>query len=174
MPSLSDYHCGDGLWVDDVLTPNLTIVFCGTALGRVSAEKRAYYANKGNQFWATLHRIALTPHRIAPSDYLSALQHGIGLTDLCKTEYGQDAELSNTAFDRDAFEQKMSHFKPKLVAFTSKRAAAEYLGKRTGRISYGLQQETIGATQLYVLCSPSGLARRWWREEVWRALPNYI
>lgn len=174
MALLSDFHKGEGHWVEDVLPEGLTLVFCGTALSRVSAEKRAYYANHGNQFWKAIHRIGLTPHPIAPEDYATLPLYGIGLTDLCKSEYGQDAELSARAFDREAFEQKIVTAQPKVVAFTSKRAASEYLQKPVNNIQYGKQQETIDNTMLYTLCSPSGLARKWWNEEVWEGLKELV
>ena len=172
MAKLSDFHSCESHWVEDVLPHGLKLVFCGTALSRVSAEKRAYYANPGNQFWAALYRVGLTPHQLKPEDYASLPRYGIGLTDLCKSEYGQDAELSKDAFDRNAFEQKILQAKPATVAFTSKRAAAEYLNKPVGNVDYGLQSQTIGETELFTLSSPSGLARRWWREDIWQELAS--
>jgi TDG/mug DNA glycosylase family protein len=55
----------------------------------------------------------------------------------------------------------------RLLAFTSKNAARAALGRTTG---YGLQCETIGSTQLFVLPSPSGQARGHWDIGPWRAL----
>lgn len=172
MPNLADFQNTEGHWVEDVLPQGLTLVFCGTALSRISAQKRAYYANPSNQFWKTLHRVGLTPHQLQPEDYATLPKYGIGLTDLCKSEYGQDAELSANAFDRDSFEKKILIAKPAIVAFTSKRAAAEYLNKPVSKIAYGEQSETIGSTSLLALSSPSGLARRWWREDVWQELAD--
>lgn len=45
----------------DVLKPDLKIVFCGTAAGRESAARGAYYAGSGNSFWKTLHEVGLYP-----------------------------------------------------------------------------------------------------------------
>jgi TDG/mug DNA glycosylase family protein len=41
----------------DLLAPNLSIVFCGTAVGNVSAQRGAYYAGPRNMFWPTLHNV---------------------------------------------------------------------------------------------------------------------
>ena len=46
--------------VPDLLAPGLDLVFCGTAPSPASFKARAYYANPGNAFWATLH--AVGPH----------------------------------------------------------------------------------------------------------------
>ena len=55
--------------VPDLLAPGLDLVFCGTAPSPVSFKARAYYANPGNAFWATLHAVGLTPERLAPQRY---------------------------------------------------------------------------------------------------------
>lgn len=41
--------------LDDVLAPNLRVVFCGTAVGVRSAARGHYYAGPGNDFWRLLH-----------------------------------------------------------------------------------------------------------------------
>ena len=156
--------------VPDVLEPGLSLVFCGTALGRESAARQAYYANPGNFFWRTLHEIGLTPQRFAPADYAKLLTLGIGLTDLCKTAYGNDVELPQDAFDRAALAEKIARYQPAILAFTSKTAASHYLEIPTGQLTYGPQTERSGDTKIYVLPSPSGHARRYWQPEVWQEL----
>jgi TDG/mug DNA glycosylase family protein len=156
--------------VPDVLAPGLRLVFCGTALGRRSAEQRAYYAHPNNLFWRTLHETGLTPERIAPSDYAGLLAHGIGLTDLAKRHFGNDAELPGDAFDVAALRGKIMRYQPAMLAFTSKTGASAFLDRPTGRIALGLQPEMIGATRLFVLPSPSGTARSYWNKAVWEAL----
>jgi TDG/mug DNA glycosylase family protein len=163
--ALPEAHC-----VPDMLAPGLCVVFCGTALGRISAQRRAYYANPGNFFWRTLYRVGLTPHQFAPEEYASLLPLGIGLTDLCKTAYGNDAELPEDAFDVAGLRAKILRYQPRLLAFTSKTGAAAVLECATGALAYGVQSERIGDTQLFVLPSPSGHARRYWREDVWQDL----
>ncbi len=160
--------------LEDVLCHGLNIVFCGTALGKESFKQQAYYAKKGNQFWPTLARVGLTPFELAPHEYPRMQEFGYGLTDMCKIAFGNDSELPVNAFDAQNFEQKIMHYQPNILAFTSKRAASEYLGKPVGRVDYGFQRETIGKTRLFVLSSPSGLARRWWREDVWQRLASQL
>lgn len=150
--------------VPDVLAPNLKLVFCGTAASAISARKKAYYANPGNQFWQALARTGLTPCQFTPAQYRELPLLGIGLTDLCKTHAGNDDELPPQALDIAALEQKILRYRPRLLAFTSKNAAQCFLSRK---VEYGLQPETVGTTQLFVACSTSGRARRFWREEVW-------
>lgn len=157
--------------VADLLAPGLRVVFCGTALGRVSAERRAYYANPHNAFWRTLFAIGLTPTLLRPDDWPGLIAHGIGLTDVCKAHYGNDADLPADAFDPVALRAKIARYRPSVLAFTSKKAAAAGRGLRgTAAVPYGLQDEHWGPTRLFVLPSPSGSARRYWDEAVWHRL----
>ena len=143
----------------DILAPNLDIVFCGTAVGNVSAQRGAYYAGPGNMFWPTLHAVGLTPRRLQPEEYRDVLFFGLGLTDLVKSVSGVDTQLSDHHFDQDGLHATILRYEPKIVAFTSKRAGSEFLCRP---VAYGVQSERVGATALFVLPSPSGAARRWW------------
>ncbi len=168
--TLPDSHC-----VPDVLAHDLDVVFCGTALGRASAQAKAYYANPGNFFWKAIHGVGLTPTLIKPKDYATVTQHGIGLTDLCKTAYGQDAELPEDAFDTDGLRMKIEEYQPRFLAFTSKTGAAAMLGDfTTAGLKYGEQEHRIGDTRLWVLPSPSGQARKFWTITPWQALAAAI
>lgn len=154
----------------DLLAPGLDLVLCGTAAGRKSAEAQAYYAKPGNRFWPTLHQVGLTPRRLQPQEYHELLKWGIGLTDVAKEHIGQDADIDPTLVDVAALHARVRAAAPAIVAFTSKNAASFALGKTTARIPYGFQPETIAATRLFVLTSPSGAAGSNWSIEPWRML----
>ena len=156
-----------GYLVPDLLAPNLRLVFCGTAPSKASAAAKAYYAKPGNKFWPTLHQVGITPRRFAPQEYPALLHLGIGLTDLCKIHSGVDAELPDDAFDLATFHRKLKRYQPTMVAFTSKHAGQSALGHA---VDYGLQDEGWGGTRFFVLPSPSGLATRFFRIEVWQDL----
>ncbi len=151
----------------DLLQPGLDLVFCGTAAGRRSAREKAYYAHPGNLFWRTLHAVQLTPRLFAPAEFPLLPALGIGLTDLAKHHMGNDDELPRDAFDVVALRERIAHFAPRLLAFTSKAAARAALGRAT---DYGLQEACFGSTQLFVLPSPSGQARGHWDLAPWQAL----
>ena len=155
--------------VPDLLAPNLKLVFCGTAPSTASAAANAYYAKPGNKFWPTLYQVGITPRLFFPHEYPALQSLGIGLTDLCKIHCGVDSELPDDAFDLAAFRQKITRFQPELVAFTSKNAAQSALGHA---VDYGLQGEAWGATRFFVLTSPSGLASRYFRLDIWQALAD--
>ncbi len=151
----------------DILAPGLDIIFCGTAVGNVSAQRGAYYAGPGNMFWPTLHVVGLTPRRLQPEEFREMPTCGLGFTDLAKAVSGNDHGLRPGDFDRQRLRDTILRYQPKILAFTSKRAGREFLGRR---VKYGLQPETVGDTALFVLPSPSGAARRWWDVTQWHEL----
>jgi TDG/mug DNA glycosylase family protein len=153
----------------DVLACGLSVVFCGTAVGAASARRGAYYAGPGNAFWRTLFEVGFTSRRLAPEEYPILPSFGLGLTDLAKTVSGADSILSRKHLGCIELEAKVRRYRPKVLAFTSKRAAQEFLGRR---LEYGLLVERIGDTMLFVLPSPSGAARGHWDLGPWRDLAS--
>jgi TDG/mug DNA glycosylase family protein len=151
----------------DVLAPGLAVVFCGSAVGTASARRRAYYAGPGNAFWPTLAEVGLTPRELAPEEYKSITKYGLGLTDLAKAIAGADHVLTEQHFDRNSLRTKVLRYRPRVLAFTSKRAAEEFIRHP---VDYGLMTETIGDSALFVLPSPSGAARGYWNPKYWREL----
>ncbi|MDO9099136.1 MAG: mismatch-specific DNA-glycosylase [Caldisericota bacterium] len=161
--------------IPDVLVPGLAVVFCGSALGDYSWRRLAYYANPGNRFWQTLAEVGFTPRCLAPEEYPSVRCYGIGLTDLVKTEHGQDQRIFDGHVDldltRSALRTKIGDCKPRVLAFTSKTVGARFLGRP---VHTGRQRECIGTTVLWVLPSTSGLARRFFDIEPWRQLAALV
>jgi TDG/mug DNA glycosylase family protein len=158
--------------VPDLLTSGLDLVFCGTAPSPASFRAQAYYANPGNAFWATLHAVGLTPERLAPQRYAELLGWRLGLTDLNKTEYGSDHELSAEAMDATSLHAKLRKFRPAAIAFTSKHAAALALGAKSP--DYGRQREPLEGAVVFVLASPSGRARSFWTIKPWREAASFV
>ena len=158
----------------DVLKPGLKVVFCGTATGNRSAIIGAYYAGRGNQFWAVLHRVGLTPCQLQPQQYRSLLSYGIGLTDLVKSVSGNDNILVGKLgklFDIAGFRQRLENAAPKALAFNGKRVAMEFLGRP---VKYGLQPERVESSTVFILPSTSGAAQVYWNEQYWLELAEYI
>jgi TDG/mug DNA glycosylase family protein len=159
------------LVLPDVLTPDLRVVFCGTAAGTASARRGAYYAGPGNKFWATLHEIGLTPRRLSPLEFASVLDYGIGLTDLCKLRAGSDVAIGRDAFDVAGLTARIAKHAPAFLAFNGIKAARETLGAIDG---YGPQTLRAADAHTWVLPSTSGAASGFWDIEVWRALADAI
>ncbi|MCZ2152903.1 MAG: mismatch-specific DNA-glycosylase [Bryobacterales bacterium] len=158
--------------IKDVLAPNLRLVICGTAAGKVSAARGQYYAGRGNKFWPTLHAVGLTTRRLSPPEYRKLLKFGIGLTDLVKGQAGSDADIDFRRALPDDVRSKVFHFAPLVLAFNGKKAAEVFLNSR--RVQYGLQSATVGPTRLFVAPSTSGAANGHWSIDPWRELAQIV
>ncbi|WP_044560009.1 mismatch-specific DNA-glycosylase [Azospirillum sp. B4] len=163
--------------IPDVLIPGLDLVFCGTAPSRASMAAKAYYAKPGNAFWPSLFAAGLTPTRLKPQEYPSLPALGLGLTDLNKTEFGNDVDLDPAAYDVAGFVDKMRRFRPGAVAFTSKTAASVFLMGHhglPGNPPYGRHALDLDGIALFVLPSPSGQARRFFTLDPWREAAAFV
>lgn len=176
-PNVPDLTGGGEYLVPDVLEPGLTLVLVGTAPSGISARARAYYANPENKFWRTLHAVGLTPRQLAPQEYATLPRYGLGLTDVAKRHSGVDAALPGEAWRPDELRSKVEHYRPRIVAFTSKRGASETLGLPTGKLPYGPQIPPLGwpgGSELWVLPSTSPLGHTHFRIEPWQALADRV
>jgi double-stranded uracil-DNA glycosylase len=156
--------------LEDVLQPGLRVVFCGTAPGRASAQQQAYYAHPQNKFWRILYETGLTPRRLSPQDYRELLTYDIGLTDIAKYTFGMDNQLPGGSLGRaagEALRSRIAVCAPRILAFTSQTGGSSFLHRQ---VRPGAQDETIGATRIWVLPSPAPTAHWNWNPEPWFAL----
>ena len=155
----------------DAVRPGLRVVFCGTALGTVAAQKRAYYAGPGNAFYKALWEIGLTPRRLEPVEYPKLLDYGIGLTDICKTLSGSDQEVGRSDFDVERLIALLEQNRPGWIAFNGKNSATGAFGCP---VVYGPQEARLAGVPAFVLPSTSGAARRYWDISHWERLAKLI
>ena len=159
-----------------MLAPGLRIVFCGTAAGTESARRGFYYAHPQNKFWRALHEVGLTDRRLDSREFAMLPQFGVGLTDIAKTAAAWTRNCrprrSGGRLRDDGGEVRACA--PALLAFTSLTAGRRFLRRDAG---FGEQHETIGATRVWLLPSPSPAANwnwtanaAWWRD--WRRPPR--
>ena len=156
----------------DTIEPGVVTLLCGSAAGAASARLGLPYAGPGNKFWPILAEAGLTPWRLSPTEFRELPRHGLGLTDINKTEWGADSDLSRSGDDVVALRAKVEAFRPAILAFTAKRPAQVFFRAVFGvdRVDYGVQDQCLGETEIHVLPSPSGLAVRWWDPSPWQEL----
>src|SRR3954463_13961449 len=140
--------------VPDVLAPGLRIVFCGINPGRVSAAAGAHFANPRNDFWRLLHAARITSRLYEPAEQLELLREGIGVTNaaLRTTPGSGDLRRSDFAGAAERLERIARELEPGWIGFVGKEA---YRGAFNERPELGVQERTLGATQLFVLPSTS-------------------
>jgi TDG/mug DNA glycosylase family protein len=158
----------------DQLQNGLRLVFVGTAAGHRSADLGHYYAHSGNRFWRTLHEVGITPRRYEPHEFRTLLKIGIGFTDLCKSGSGMDHQALAFPIDVSAFREKMRQYRPKTIAFTSKKAASLFYGRPTKAVALGQQPPLDDFPTVFVLASPSGAASGHWSVQPWQELADSI
>jgi double-stranded uracil-DNA glycosylase len=154
--------------VPDVLAPRLRIVFCGINPGRVSAAAGAHFANPRNDFWRLLHAVQLTTRLYDPSEQFELLTEGLGVTNAAyRTTPGSgDLRRGDFAGAAERLEQIARELEPQWLAFVGKEA---YRGAFGERPELGLQERTLGKTQLFVLpsTSPANAAVPYWQRLQW-------
>ena len=96
------------------------------------------------------------------------------VTEFTSATAWQQAAGDYQTIDFTGFEERILKYQPRVVAFTSKRGAAEYFKRPTAKVAYGLQEEKIGETRIFVLTSPSGAAGPHWKEEPWQELAALV
>lgn len=156
----------------DILAPDLDVIFCGVAAGTRSAEVGMYYAHPGNRFWQVLFETGLTPRRLSPAEMEALPGFGIGLTDIAKDAAGPDSAIPKTAFAPARLAALLEACRPAFIAFNGKNAAQAALGRR---VDYGEQASlSLCGAIPWALPSTSGMARRYWSVEPWRALAETV
>jgi double-stranded uracil-DNA glycosylase len=158
----------------DQLQDHLRLVFVGTAAGQRSADLGHYYAHPGNRFWPTIHEVGITPRRYEPHEFPALLKLGIGFTDVCKTGAGMDHQALASPVDIVAFREKIRRYRPKTIAFTSKRGASLFYGRPTRAVALGQQPPEDDFPIVFVLTSPSGAASGYWSVQPWQELADSI
>ncbi|WP_247988961.1 mismatch-specific DNA-glycosylase [Bradyrhizobium sp. 186] len=158
----------------DQFRPNLRLIFVGTAASTRSAAVGHYYAHPGNRFWRAIHEAGITPRRYQPSEFAALLELGIGFTDLSKSGAGMDHQIPAHSIDVPGFKAKIETYRPRAIAFTSKKAASLFYGRLSSVISLGRQQSDGSLPDIFVLPSPSGAASGHWTFEPWRELAAWI
>jgi double-stranded uracil-DNA glycosylase len=148
--------------VPDVLAAGLQVVFCGINPGRVSAAAHAHFANPRNDFWRLLHAARFTSRLYEPAEQFELLREGIGVTNAARrtTPGSGDLRWSDFAGAAERLERIARGLEPRWLGFVGKEA---YRGAFNERPELGVQERTLGATQLFVLpsTSPANAAVPW-------------
>ena len=141
--------------VPDILAPGLRCVFCGINPGRRSSVAGHHFANPRNDFWRLLADSGLTPRQLDPSEQRSLLELGYGLTNAAYRTTRGSSDLRRGDFEgsEERLERIAAELRPGAIAFVGKSSYQGTFG--IPRCELGLQERTLGETQLFVLPSTS-------------------
>lgn len=145
--------------LQDIIAPDLRVIFCGINPGLSSAHQGFHFANPTNRFWKVIHLAGFTQRQLAPQDEQHLLDTGCGITALVSRPTVTAAEVTREELRAggDALEQKILRYQPQSIAILGKQAYTQAFGIR--KVGWGHQEKTIGKTQIWVLPNPSGLSR---------------
>lgn len=156
-PTQNDLLAAAGKTIEDVIAPNLKVLFCGINPGLYSGYTGHHFARPGNRFWPTLHAAGFTPRRLAPAEERKLLWHGYGITNLVRRATATAAELT-TAELRSGGERLLAtveYYRPTVVAVLG--VSAYRTAFDLPRATLGKQANGLGPAHLWVLPNPSGL-----------------
>jgi double-stranded uracil-DNA glycosylase len=156
-PTRADLLAAASKTVPDVIAPNLHILFCGINPGLYSAYSGHHFARPGNRFWPALYRAGFTSRLLSPVEEQELLTLGYGITNLVQRASATADELTKEELAAGGLRlaAKVEQYTPQVLAVLGVGAYRSAFGKP--RATMGLQTETVGPAQVWVLPNPSGL-----------------
>jgi TDG/mug DNA glycosylase family protein len=156
-PSRAELLAAAERTIEDVIAPDLTVLFCGINPGLYTAWSGHHFARPGNRFWPALHAAGFTDRLLAPAEEQLLLERGYGITNVVRRATATAAELSDLELEQGgrALEEKVLRFRPRFLAMLG--IGAYRAAFHRPRAVVGSQTEQIGETRVWVLPSPSGL-----------------
>ena len=147
--------------MDDILGPDLAVLFCGINPGQTSGSLGQHFARPGNRFWKVLHGAGFTDRILLPSEQRLLLDYRLGITNLVDrtTRAATDVGPAELAEGAKRLALKLERWRPAWVAVLGVTAYRRAFGRP--RATIGRQPERIGSTGIWVLPNPSGLQARY-------------
>ncbi|HDH7803644.1 TPA: G/U mismatch-specific DNA glycosylase [Raoultella ornithinolytica] len=145
--------------INDILAPDLRVVFCGINPGKSSAHTGFHFAHPGNRFWKVIYQAGFTDRLLKPEEELQLLDTRCGITMLVERPTVQASEVALQELRSGGRELvlKIEQYQPRALAILGKQVFEKAFQVRGAR--WGKQQVTIGDTEVWVLPNPSGLNR---------------
>jgi len=143
--------------VEDVIAPNLRVLFCGINPGLYTAAVGHHFARPGNRFWPALHAGGFTDRVLSPFAEHELLERGYGITNVVARTTNSADQLSRDEIvaGGEQLRAKVLRYRPRVLAVLGLGAYRTAFNQP--KASVGRQEETTGDTVLWVLPNPSGL-----------------
>jgi TDG/mug DNA glycosylase family protein len=149
--------------VDDLIGPDVRLLFVGINPGLWTAAVNAHFARPGNRFWPALHAAGIVDEVIdasrglRPEDAAQLTERGVGITNVVNRATARADELTPVELHAGAerLRDLVARVQPKVVAvlgLTAYRAAFDRRAAKVGR-----QAEDLAGAELWVAPNPSGL-----------------
>lgn len=146
----------------DLLRPGLDIVFVGINPGVESSRQQRYFAHKRNRFWDAANKGGVFAPALGPDTGHTAVEQGIGFTDIVKRPTPGLADLKVADFREGApvLLTKLRRFAPLIACFNGITPYQHFIRfaldiREKLKITPGLQEQTVADTRMFVVPSPS-------------------
>lgn len=156
-PNAEQLKAAYGRTINDVIAPDLRVLFCGINPGLYSGATGHHFARPGNRFWPALHGAGFSPRLLKPEEEQELLPLGYGITNLVArtTATADELQPDELLIGAQQLREKLRHFRPCILAV---------LGITAYRTAFGLPKATLGRqpelledTLVWILPNPSGL-----------------
>lgn len=152
-----------GATVDDLVGPDVRLLFVGINPGLWTAAVNAHFARRGNRFWPALYRAGITSTLIDASEGMpdaaraELLAKGVGITNLVPVATARADELSADQLREGGARLRrfVAERRPAVVAMLGLTAFREAFAVRKAPL--GRSDETFEGAELWLLPNPSGL-----------------
>lgn len=149
--------------VEDLLGPDVRLLFVGINPGLWTAATGAHFAHPGNRFYPALLAAGILERPMRVSEGMSdedrrlLIDRGIGITNLAPRATSRADELSDEELRAGArrLVATVERVRPSAVAMVGITAYRAAFGRRSAK--QGRQEEGIAGVPLWVLPNPSGL-----------------
>jgi TDG/mug DNA glycosylase family protein len=149
----------EGRTIPDLVGPDLRLLFVGINPGLISAATGLHFARAGNRFYPALRLAGIIPSdvRTPAAARPVLLDRGIGITNIVARASARADELATAELleGRTRLEAFVEEHRPQVVAIAGITSYRVAFGRKVARA--GLQDETLGGAQLWVVPNPSGL-----------------
>lgn len=143
----------------DHIRPGVRILFVGINPGLRSAATGHHFAGHSNRFWKLLYESKLVSEPLTHQDDWRLPDWGLGLTNIIQRPSAGANTLTPQEYvaGMERLTATVQQYRPQTVALLGvtiyRTLFSEY---RAGRISLGLQNETLASRPVFVLPNPSG------------------
>jgi TDG/mug DNA glycosylase family protein len=167
-PTREQLEAARGGHVPDLVRPGLDVLLCGINPSLWSVAVGHHFARPGNRFWRALADAGFTDRVLQPHEEAELLEAGIGITNVCMRGTARADELSRAELreGRVQLQAKVRELQPRVLAVLGVTAWRDAFERP--RATFGLQDDTIGDTAVWVLPNPSGLNAHFQREDLAR------
>lgn len=156
-PTPAELAAAHGRTVQDLIAPDLRVLFCGINPSLYTAVVGHHFARPGNRFWKTIHAAGFSERVLHPKEQRELLARGIGLTNVVARATASADELSDDDYRQGSvlLTRKLRRYQPRVIAFLGIGAYRIVSGRREAKV--GRQPEPFAGVEVWALPNPSGL-----------------